>query len=265
MNGGGEGVSTNLTESKAVFTEIHRVLRSPGILYAATGGKAEGLTIKDWVRKVRSKIHEEDKEIELGRAFSLETGVSQLAQWFAKIMIHKYQDALEITEVEPLVDYVQSTIFMHLNARDLAEFRRIVREEIDLYGAVVIAKSAGILEARKPNGKRQSCSCLAGASGFGVCDFSAGRTTSYPTSTRQVTPQEVAVLAAARNPATRTELQKSARLLDREHFVNTCLKPLIEAGFLEMTIPDKPRSSKQKYRLTAKGQAVVKDEGGRGD
>lgn len=80
----------------------------------------------------------------------------------------------------------------------------------------------------------------------------------YPTSTRQVTPQEAAVLATARNPATRTELQKSARLRDREHFVNTCLNPLLEAGFLEMTIPDKPRSSKQKYRLTDAGKQLLK-------
>jgi len=83
-----------------------------------------------------------------------------------------------------------------------------------------------------------------------------------PTSPRQVTPQEAAVLAAARNPATRTELQKSVGLRNREHFVNTCLNPLLEAGFLEMTIPDKPRSSKQKYRLTEKGRVLVNDESG---
>jgi ATP-dependent DNA helicase RecG len=80
-----------------------------------------------------------------------------------------------------------------------------------------------------------------------------------------VTPQEAAVLATARNPSTRTELQKSVGLRDREHFVNTYLNPLLEAGFLEMTIPDKPRSSKQKYRLTENGRAVVegkqKDKG----
>ncbi len=81
----------------------------------------------------------------------------------------------------------------------------------------------------------------------------------YPASTRQVTPQEAAVLEAARNPATRTELQQSAGLRDREHFVNTCLNPLLEAGLLEMTIPDKPRSSKQKYRLTRKGEEWLKE------
>ncbi|GMQ78292.1 MAG: helix-turn-helix domain-containing protein [Anaerolineae bacterium] len=79
-----------------------------------------------------------------------------------------------------------------------------------------------------------------------------------PTSARQVTPQEAAVLATARNPATRTELQKSAGLRDREHFVNTCLNPLLKAGLLEMTIPDKPRSSKQKYRLTDAGKRLLK-------
>jgi predicted transcriptional regulator len=70
------------------------------------------------------------------------------------------------------------------------------------------------------------------------------------------------VLATARNPATRTELQKSARLRDREHFVNTCLNPLLAAGFLEMTIPDKPRSSRQEYRLTEKGRHLLATNAG---
>jgi len=47
------------------------------------------------------------------------------------------------------------------------------------------------------------------------------------------------------------------------HFLKAHLEPLLVAGWLERTVPDKPRSSRQKYRLTAKGQAVVKDEGGR--
>jgi len=31
------------------------------------------------------------------------------------------------------------------------------------------------------------------------------------------------------------------------------LLPALEAGLIEMSIPDKSRSSKQKYRLTSKG------------
>ncbi len=44
---------------------------------------------------------------------------------------------------------------------------------------------------------------------------------------------------------------------DRTKFRNQILKPLLDAGWLEMTIPDKPTSSKQKYRLTIKGQHLL--------
>ena len=43
---------------------------------------------------------------------------------------------------------------------------------------------------------------------------------------------------------------------NRTKFRNQVLKPLMESGWLEMTIPDKPRSSKQQYRLTAKGREL---------
>ncbi|MDO9516559.1 MAG: ATP-binding protein [Methanosarcinaceae archaeon] len=54
-----------------------------------------------------------------------------------------------------------------------------------------------------------------------------------------------------------TELMEIAGRTDRTKFRNHVLNPLIEAGFLEMTVPDKPRSSKQKYRVTEKGQNLV--------
>ncbi len=45
---------------------------------------------------------------------------------------------------------------------------------------------------------------------------------------------------------------------NRTKFRSQVLQPLIVNGLIEMTIPDKPRSSKQKYRLTEKGQAALK-------
>ena len=42
-------------------------------------------------------------------------------------------------------------------------------------------------------------------------------------------------------------------LRDRTKFRNKYVKPLLEEGITEMTIPDKPNSQNQKYRLTSKG------------
>ena len=46
-------------------------------------------------------------------------------------------------------------------------------------------------------------------------------------------------------------------LSHRPTFRSNYLHPALKAGFAEMTIPDKPRSSKQKYRLTEKGRQVL--------
>ena len=51
-------------------------------------------------------------------------------------------------------------------------------------------------------------------------------------------------------------LMASVRRKDRTKFRNQVLKPLLQAGWLEMTIPDKPTSSKQKYRVTYKGRQL---------
>jgi ATP-dependent DNA helicase RecG len=53
------------------------------------------------------------------------------------------------------------------------------------------------------------------------------------------------------------ELMALAGRTNRTKFRDQVLNPLIEAGFIEMTVPDKPRSSKQRYRTTAAGRAVL--------
>lgn len=72
------------------------------------------------------------------------------------------------------------------------------------------------------------------------------------------TPQVLALLTAASSgERTREELQNVAGVKDREHFRKAYLRGLLEAGLLEPTIPDKPRSSKQRYRLTVKGHKLL--------
>ena len=52
----------------------------------------------------------------------------------------------------------------------------------------------------------------------------------------------------------RQQLQESLGLKHARHFREAYLEPTLQAGLIEMTIADKPRSSKQKYRLTAAGR-----------
>lgn len=78
-----------------------------------------------------------------------------------------------------------------------------------------------------------------------------------PEVTPEVTP-EVRLVRALRREMTRHELREALRLRDDKHFRQAFLYPAIEAGLVEMTIPDKPRSSKQKYRRTAKGTAAAR-------
>lgn len=79
-----------------------------------------------------------------------------------------------------------------------------------------------------------------------------------PQVTPQVTPQVRALLLrAAAGEAGGLELMRGLGLSDRKNFRELYLRPAIDAGYVEMTIPGKPRSSKQRYRLTPNGAALV--------
>lgn len=73
----------------------------------------------------------------------------------------------------------------------------------------------------------------------------------------QVTPQVLAFLQVATREMSRQEMMNSLDLKDRKHFSDSYLQPALNAELIEMTLPDKPSSSKQQYRLTEKGRAVT--------
>ena len=53
-------------------------------------------------------------------------------------------------------------------------------------------------------------------------------------------------------------MQQALNLKHEDHFRKVYLTPAIMTGLVEMTIPDKPQSSRQKYRLTQKGMILLK-------
>jgi ATP-dependent DNA helicase RecG len=61
----------------------------------------------------------------------------------------------------------------------------------------------------------------------------------------------------------RQSLQDALGLSDRENFRKTYLLPALEQGVIEMTLPDKPNSRSQRYRLTAFGQQWLEIQEGK--
>ena len=76
----------------------------------------------------------------------------------------------------------------------------------------------------------------------------------------QVTPQVEQLLRilsdAGQVGLSRGELQKASRLRDRKSFAVRWLAPALAAGLIEMTLPDKPNSRMQRYKITADGRSV---------
>jgi ATP-dependent DNA helicase RecG len=83
----------------------------------------------------------------------------------------------------------------------------------------------------------------------------------YPASTPQVprkypasTPHDLEILSFCEIPKKRNDIQEHINLKDREYFRLVVLKPLLENGLLKPLIPEKPKSSRQKYVITEKGK-----------
>ena len=69
---------------------------------------------------------------------------------------------------------------------------------------------------------------------------------------------EVRLLQVIAGEMTRQHLQEALGLKHEDHFRNAYLSPALQAGLIEMTIPDKPRSSNQRYRLTPAGRESLR-------
>lgn len=68
-----------------------------------------------------------------------------------------------------------------------------------------------------------------------------------PQDTPQVDERTEKILNYCEVPRTRNEIQTFVGILDREYFRKSILVPLIQTGLIQLTIPEKPTSSKQKY------------------
>ncbi|MFP4622484.1 MAG: ATP-binding protein [Bacteroidales bacterium] len=74
----------------------------------------------------------------------------------------------------------------------------------------------------------------------------------------QVKPELKRLLEVLDGEMSRTELQAGLKLRNIKNFRMRYLFPAIKQELIEMTIPDKPNSKNQRYRLTDKGKVIQK-------
>ena len=120
------------------FSEIRRVLRPKGRLFAATNSPTSTQELTELVEKAQPNAYGPKAPSQ----FSLENGEAQMAPYFSTIRIAEYKDALDVTEVQPLVDYVASA--NRLSKEALTRLRALATEIIETKGHFHITKRTGL-------------------------------------------------------------------------------------------------------------------------
>ena len=82
-----------------------------------------------------------------------------------------------------------------------------------------------------------------------------------PQVTPKVTGEVVRLLRILANPKSGAEMQTALTLRSQANFRDRYLRPALDNGLIEMTIPEKPNSRLQKYRLTLKGRRLLGSTG----
>lgn len=133
------------------LAEVRRVLKPDGKFFAATNGDDHMKEIKELALKIAPEVNEfEWPQL----TFRLENGRSLLSSTFDNIKLIPYPDSLEVTEVEPLIAYIQSMTLLKAIGLDeetaskgLAKLTAAITQEIKEKGAFHITKSSGLFTA----------------------------------------------------------------------------------------------------------------------
>jgi ubiquinone/menaquinone biosynthesis C-methylase UbiE len=126
------------------LAEIRRVLKPEGRLYASTLGK-------DHLREMG--VFRVDGKFEMGSRlpFNLENGEPQLRSFFSEVRIYRREDALIVTEAEPIVAYFLSLPSYRYAVEKDRSFEEQLRQRVETYMAehtsIRLSSDTGLFEA----------------------------------------------------------------------------------------------------------------------
>ncbi len=129
------------------IAEMRRVLKPSGTLYAATNGERHLQEIHQLMRRFGFQPEEWLGGFVSVRGFTLENAADQLRAQFEQVEVLRYDDTIEISEAEPLVNYILSYP-IQLSDERIAELRAYIEGEIAREGKMEITKDMGVAIAR---------------------------------------------------------------------------------------------------------------------
>ena len=123
--------------------EVRRVLKEDGIFYCATYGE------NGMMEYIYSLFRDYRVQNQVSRNFTLQNGEEKLKPYFSEVQRFLYEDALKVTQVEDMVDYISSLTGMtSLQMIPKNEVRAVLEGNMQ-DGVLNVPKEYGMFAARK--------------------------------------------------------------------------------------------------------------------
>jgi ubiquinone/menaquinone biosynthesis C-methylase UbiE len=125
-------------------SEIKRLLTNDGVFYTTTVGKNHLIQL-EIIYRIFNNFAKFSYSSEL--SFILENGIEILSKYFSKMDIKRYNDSLEVTDINDLMDYIIS--YNNMPQKIYQEIYKIIEKEINLHGKMKIIKDSGMFICKK--------------------------------------------------------------------------------------------------------------------
>lgn len=120
------------------LSEVERVLKPNGKFYCATGGERNVMQfVADLLKPYGFAYHANNQ-------FTLQNGKEKLKEHFSQVEMRMYDDALEITNIDDLLDYVYSGISMSRICKISRETVKEILQREMKNGMITIPKDCGM-------------------------------------------------------------------------------------------------------------------------
>lgn len=140
----------HVPDRERAYREIGRVLKPGGAIYAVTLGSDHLREIYELAERVDASFTDR-AAADWVIPFRLDNGPGEFARHFTGVTVRAYDDALEITEAEPLIEYIRSLASTDLwTASQADRLRSEIGGRLARERVIRVRKEVGMIVARRP-------------------------------------------------------------------------------------------------------------------